>query len=141
VTAEQLGDLEGEIARADWSGPLAVAVTGIVLGIVGFAVAIAVAYMIRHAPAPTGLGSALARVGLGRARAALGTADRQRWLCGRCRSWNEPAAGVCYRGCGPRDTVRMLLPGDVPRASAEAAASADDAAAADPGQDQRPPSA
>lgn len=31
------------------------------------------------------------------------------WVCLTCRSVNTPTATVCYRGCGPRDTLGLPL--------------------------------
>jgi hypothetical protein len=139
VAAGELG-LPLGVGAIDWSEVATVAATGIVVGMCAFGIAIGVAYLLRNGPIPTGLGSGLVRRGLRRYRAASGTAEIAPWLCERCRSVNDAAAGSCYRGCGPRDAVRMLLPGDVRPAAAEIVPEASLEAAADQGEpDPGPP--
>jgi hypothetical protein len=104
-----------EALGLDWGGALTLLAVGLLVAGVAVAVGMSVAYYLGHGPLATGGGGALAAAGVRRWHRARETADLERWLCGRCRSWNVPSAEACYRGCGPRDVVRMLLPGDVRR--------------------------
>ncbi len=113
-----LDRLSGVTGGIDWSGVAAVALTGLLVGGIAFSVAVAVAYWIRHTEAAagaSGTASAVASHGLRRFRKARGVEDAGRWLCGSCRSWNPPGSDHCYRGCGRRADVRLLLPGEVER--------------------------
>jgi hypothetical protein len=104
----------GAAGGLDWAGAVAVLLAGLAVAAVAIAAGLAVAYYLRHGPLATGAGGSLAAAGLRRWHRARGTADRTRWLCARCRSWNVPSADACYRGCGPRDAVALPLPGEGP---------------------------
>ena len=79
------------------------------------------------APGASGAASAVATHGIRRFRKARGSPDQGRWLCGRCRSLNAPGSSGCYRGCGRREAVALLLPEEVARARTERGATSDDA--------------
>ncbi|MCU0505608.1 MAG: hypothetical protein MUE82_07525 [Chloroflexi bacterium] len=102
----------GEAAKLDWAGALALLAVGLVVAGTAVAVGLMAAYYLRHGPLTIGSGGSLAAAGVRRWHRARGTADRTRWLCARCRSWNVPSADACYRGCGPRSAVEMPLPGE-----------------------------
>ncbi len=108
--------LTGSAAGVDWSDVAILAATALLVGAVAFGAAIGAAYWIRHTDAGTGASgaaSAVATRGLRRLRRVRGTADEGRWVCGRCRSWNAAGSRACYRGCGPRQSVALLLPDEV----------------------------
>ena len=97
----------------DWGAALAILAVGLAVAAIGMAAGVAAAFYLRHGPLPTGASAGAAlEAGIRRWHRARGMADRGRWICGRCRSWNVPSAGACYRGCGPRDAVEMPLPGE-----------------------------
>jgi hypothetical protein len=111
--------LSGSAPGVDWSDVAIVALTALLVGGTAFAAAVGVGYWIRHSDAvggASGAASAVATRVLRRFRKVRGAADQGRWLCGRCRSWNAPGSRACYRGCGRRETVALLLPDEVARA-------------------------
>jgi hypothetical protein len=109
--------LTGSAAGVDWSDVAIVALTTLLVGGTAFAAAVGVGYWIRHSDAvggAPGAASEAATRALRRFRKVRGTADQSRWLCGRCRSWNAAGSRACYRGCGRRETMALLLPDEVP---------------------------
>jgi len=99
-------------SRLDWGAALAILAVGLGVAALATAAGLAAAFYLRHGPLPTGAPGGALEAGIRRWQSARGTADRGRWICERCRSWNVPSAGACYRGCGPRDAVEMAFPGE-----------------------------
>ncbi len=128
----------GEAANLDWAGALGLLAVGLAVAGAAMAVGLAAAYYLRHGPLATGSGGPLAASILRRWHRARGTADRARWLCEGCRSWNVPSADTCYRGCGARGAVAMALPPNAEGADRSTSA-ADPAGAADGRAADEPP--
>jgi len=99
-------------SRLDWGAAFAILAVGLGVAAIATAGGLAAAFYLRHGPLPTGAPGGALEAGIRRWHSARGTADRGRWICERCRSWNVPSAGACYRGCGPRDAVEMAFPGE-----------------------------
>lgn len=105
-------------AGIDWGTALGTLAAGLALAATATAGILVVAYYLRHGPLTTSAADGVVPGLVRRLRRLGGTDDRRRWLCRICRSWNPASTTACYRGCGPRDVVGMLLPDDAVRMAA-----------------------
>lgn len=110
--ADAFGWATGAASDLDWAAALAVLVAGLGVAAVAVAAGISVAFYLQRGPLTVGSAEGIAAAAVRRWRRTRGTADRERWLCGRCRSWNVPSADACYRRCGPREAVVLHAAGD-----------------------------
>ncbi len=110
--------LAGGAGEIDWGTALSTLVAGLAVAAAAIAVTLVVAWYLRHGPLTTRAVDGIVPAVIRRLRRTGGADDRERWICRICRSWNPGSAAACYRGCGPRGAVAMLLPDDVVRMAA-----------------------
>ena len=97
-------DVGTYLARIDWLGAAVLATAAVALALVAIRAA---EHLADRLPEMRGeMGWRLAHRGFSLGRGV----PSDRWVCSRCRSWNDPAASACYRGCGPRDRVEGTAP-------------------------------